>query len=463
MRSLGSYVSHVLLQFSASRDILQHDLEQCYVQQTCRRLQETINITVPPSLANELTATLLRCIEQCYSQLLLNNYNDVFQKAVPEVVNAVFHPSVTELEYFGSDSHPGLSDVSKLRIPTLLSYVALNKFNAVKVLRLGSSLLSTDTLKSILSALEDLQEFSYKWCCDEILEYLSVNCRRLKILDISQSMEVTDLSVDYILKFSCLEMLNVDCEGVSETGITKLLEGFARSNVSYIPKCPVSPALLLNSFGCNKVIQSHIEILVENFPNLRSLSLSKTKCCSLTALKGLKYLTKLTLKYFSLTDAKDVIQEMKGRFLYLELGHIDITDLIFVAENCHSLQCLHLRFCPYSCLGIPTGLSLVEYSKRYAVPELKHVHCLLLDVDDPYFMEYIVSRCTSVKELHVTNGGSLSLFWSLLQREHLKSLDLFLWKRKPLETVLVQINERRGIIIEADGVTGKMSVHSVNI
>lgn len=154
LRAFGKYVSDLLDLLSSIGSEVH---EKHFVQDVCRRLQEMIT-TVPPSLANEITARLLKCVEQSYREAIWEDCSNTFEKLAPHFLSAIFHPSVTRLEYFEENSHPEITDVYKLRIPDIIHHI-LDKINSVKILKLGSTLLSTTKLLDVIFALDGLEEF----------------------------------------------------------------------------------------------------------------------------------------------------------------------------------------------------------------------------------------------------------------------------------------------------------------
>ncbi|XP_069683887.1 uncharacterized protein [Periplaneta americana] len=453
--SLGRYVSDLVQRVKFPKCAETETFRLNYVQQICSYLGEMIHGTLPPSFANEVTIRMMRHVLLSYRDLIeYPCFRSYCEEIAPMVMTAILHPSVMKLECFENNPHPTVIDRYKVWYSDLI-VDSLSELKNLRVLRLGSSNNFTERRLNRRDFSEKLEEFSYRFCEDEELDALSKTSTKLKRLDLTDSY-LTDVSIDYILRFKHLEELVINCVLITQDGITKLLTGLAKTDETV---ASTNPPELLKSFGCNNPSVSNLNVLADKFPNITSLSLRNVQC-SLTALKSLKRLTKLSLRTVIFCFIEELLREIGSQIMCLNLRDVHDTDLRVIGENCSALKCLHLSFIKF--LGLQ-DYKFVEYSEKFPLPEFRALTCLELKLFDDNFSQYIMSRCGNVKKLFLSDGGSQTLINILLQRKQLMSLEQLFFTESQNVDIVVQFTDNAAIFTEVDYFSDKISLHSTPV
>ncbi|XP_069683892.1 uncharacterized protein [Periplaneta americana] len=439
--ALGTYVSDLLVQLVTFPQYTERqNAKQLYVQHTCARLHDFLWSALPVSSANETTVKLLRCLHHTYSAISVTPYKSSCEEIAPELLAAILHPAVMRLECTDLTSHPTVIDYYKIDCCDLI-YKSLPKLKRLKTLNLGwSNKFGMQDLK--IDNAQNLEQFSYRHCNISHIKSLSKSCRSLKSLVITASGWITDEIVSSLLKFQQLENLVLENECVTQTYLTKILCGLSQSQEGS------NRSLLLKSFGCRNPTDVHIDLLVERFRNVSSISLSNVQDCSLTPLKGLKHLKKFTLKYSRFFVVDNLLRAIGQQIECLDFTDIYAIDLGAVGESCPFLLCFHLRcFEKPAALPLPDKCSFTEYSDRYSLPEFSSERNLELALNDDCLTEYIMSRFTYVRKLYLSSRGSEAFLQTVLKRKHLKYLEQFFWG----DHTIVTFTEQRAVIRKFEG------------
>ncbi|XP_069678206.1 uncharacterized protein [Periplaneta americana] len=389
-----------------------------HIQETCSYLENLISNTVPPSLADDVTARLLAFLNVTFKQMMRSDHSECIRAVTSSLVSAIIHPLITKLEYTDCKKHPTLADFYYNTHQFDIIFLASPKMKNLKVLRIGVTSRMRLMYEKFIS--ENLEEVSIHSCHDEDVSVLSNICKGLKSLDISRSWQLTDSCVASILKFRYLEELIMEDVSMSAEGLRKILEGIADSTET-------SRAMNLRSLSCDRLTNSDITLISEKFKNLTSFSLSRIVNNNLTPLKELKNLTKLVLKNGPFHLMIDLLQVIGKQLRCLQLERISEVNIRFVVEKCPLVHCLDLDVD----LGLSVNSSVAEYSISNPFPNYLSVQCLHLstpNLKESDVLEYIVSRCNRVKNLLLSCFISLSLFQKILMRKELEHLEEFLWR-----------------------------------
>ncbi|XP_069685892.1 uncharacterized protein [Periplaneta americana] len=430
--AVSEYVSDLLvLLVTFPQHAERQNFKTYCVQPICKRLEKAIESTVPPSLAADMTINLLKYMDDIYYDLLHGKFKEGYrnvallmrgkkkwnaktcckltfssskqrhadyrswcQQIAEEVLCAIFHSLETRLD---------TTSLESCNLPIICDGI-FSKLRNLKVIRLGYELVNEESLLNGVRELEALEEFSYSSSWDILMEVLSGSCKGLKVLDIHDSVRVTDASVQFIVTFLHLEELNISDTCISR-GIKGILIGFAGPDV---PGGNKYRTLLTKLSACFEIYDpTHIRLLSENFIHLTYLSLSLSIDCSLIPLKTLKSLTSLALcerPFFidiTVSDAEEMLQEIGAQLTSLHLEGISGINLMFVYENCPYLRFLDLHFVHCSSLGFPDDLGLADCEERYPLPYLESVQSLDVFLVNCFVAEYIVSRCVNAKTIHI--------------------------------------------------------------
>jgi hypothetical protein len=454
VEAFGKCVSQLLVQLV--RYQLYTDttsMKQNYVQEACGQLQEMILRTVPPLLANDVTIKLLRHLDRSYHKLCKTERDSCVEEVASEILSAIIHPDVMRLECSEINSHPTLTDHYKPRASKFI-YLALPRLKDLKVLKLGWALNNSKCKYSLTYIPEKLERFSSWDCSDKDVELLSISCKQLVSLDLTNSFRVSNVSLPFLTKFQYLKELNVSGTRISENGLTELLTALTKTEVPG-NDYPVCLSLLLKSFGCDNPLKDHIDLLVNNFQNLTSLSLRNVQTFSVTRLNRLTHLRNFTITYMPLNLAGEILQVIGFQLKYLDITVRTVSDLKSICDYCPLLHCLHISF--HRGLCHQSESTIMTYFERVPLPVFHSVQCLQLVFYKPGVVEYILSRFVNCERLYIVHDGCEALFQNILHRKQLKNLQQFYWGNHTVvefsgeQAIITRFNEER------------ISVHSAQI
>jgi hypothetical protein len=420
--ALVNYVSQLLLQLVTFPQYTAADnLKQPYVDQTCRCLQ--VYWKLPSSLVNEVTAKLLHCINKTYGDIYYSAYRHWGDEVLPTVLSAVLHPALTRLECIEDLSHTVECQEFMWDRLFLTIHGVVYKFPNLKVLKYGYIRRTKDWVISDINVSANLEHLWFlELCNDQFLENVAAKCSRLKSIDVSNSSNVTDESIQYLLKFEHLEGLNVSCTGISERGLARLLVGLSQTKV-----CDSGCTNMLKSFGSNNMTSFEMEILACDFQNLTSVNLCPKDELSFSPLKKLKHLSRLTLSWTEFYQTEDLLFTVGPQLVFLELHHVYNVKMSVIGEMCPSVRCLHIS--SGSFLETEEEIDfLMESRCRSCSSVFSSVVCLHLDFPRAC-TEYLVSECKRLKKLYVRIGSrsARQLLEFLFQRNQLTQLEKYHW------------------------------------
>ncbi|XP_069683882.1 uncharacterized protein [Periplaneta americana] len=469
LKTYGSYISELLVLLATSDEAI---ALSC-AEKIGGPLHESIKKAVPPLFANDVTEELLKCVDLTYRTYRDTPYRKTFDQVTPVIVAAILHPSVTRIHLFKDKYHFEFTDDFYKYVPHMI-VDALHSLN--DLIQLRFPLRSIRYEKSLWVDMvfpENLQEFSSGVCNDTILLTLSKSCKRLKVLDIRQSL-VTCNCVPFIIRFRYLEELDISDTYLHEDSVKSILEGFIRNDTKQYLKSlvccglfsvsevssggdyPFRPALRLKSFGCGSYKFSGFEsfdfsclsLLSDHFPNLTSLNLFNFNNESCNMLKLLKNLTKLTLKLGFEYHPTDFVLNCP-ELVYLDLRQIRVHELKILLENCGSLRCLHVTIFEYKYSPHVQDQELFE---EWSLPVNKTVQCLCLRYNGrPTFTEHIISKFVNVKYLCITDSQgecmSVPLFQNLFLRNILYHLERFviIWDLCDFKSIEIKFLNKRSL------------------
>ena len=380
-------------------------------------LEEMIAMQVPPNMADHVTEKLLISILGSFDELVLassmsqNGYGMYMQrcesagKAALCAARATIHPSTTCFQY--NCDYEGLPSSSYIRkfIKAYLKHLLL-KLKNLRVLKLRAVEFDGHLLENCEVSFQNLQEFAYNFCSDDILQALASMCSKLKVLDIRESSGVTNISVEYILKFRELRSLKITNTSITSQGVTGIMKGLPQESWNF--PTDVSMKLDLSEFK-STFTANQISLVPESFKNLVSLELFLTVECNLTPLASLSRLRNLALcRYgfpnipdFHFTYAEDLLRHIGHRLEKLKIVDLKGTDLCYIAVTCPILHTLVLQFSDSRRLGFREGMSVRKYAERFPVPELPSVKCLDMKLRNCEVTEYLLSRMQCVQQLRL--------------------------------------------------------------
>lgn len=390
-----------------------------HAQERCRRLKDILHCTMPALIANKITVKLLRCVDSLYENIRGCIGESWCQDIIYELLSAIIHPGVTRLE-LGAEPMHSFDYRYELNFIVFFLFNKLCTLNNLKVVRLGNQYCRGVWADDVHVA-ENLEEFTCVFkCSDALLEAVAKKCKRLKRLHVSWSPNITDASVEAILKLKHLEELSVMGK-ISQNGLTELLNGLSK-NEGYGNEVTQTRSSKLLSFGCYNISSSHLSLLVQHFPNLIEVKFLCSNECDFTPLKGLKHLRGLWLSNIRFTEVKELLSAIGGQLVYLHLIYAEALDVKFIGEHCHSLSCLHLI--AYD----ETNPSLEDYLHP-RLPGFESVECLHLNFPGASWPKFFLHQCINVRKLvvYLRNNSNCELLERVLQQATLNNLEEIYW------------------------------------
>jgi hypothetical protein len=416
-----------------------------YVVEACNQFRDLYVRIVPLCLAHEMTVKLLRHLEFTYRRLRIIESTPI-EGIASEILCAIIHPHVLELEFRQYTSHPTPIDLYKTGASRFV-FMTIPKLKQLRTLKLGWS--GNIPKLKLSSTGGDLEKFSYLECDDDDMFHLAYYCTQLKSLDLTLAANVTDNSLSCLTMFKHLTELNVSGTKITQEGMTRLLTAFVWTPVAGNGSAPRKLSEQLTGFGCDEPLTSHIDLLAREFWRLRSLTFNTVGTgIEMTRLGELKFLKHFAIGSFGVS--KEFLQFIGRRLECLDIALYSLTELTWIHNCCPSLECLHLYF------RIPEEPqpALMTYFQRFPLPEFQSVKYLQLILFNQDITDYVVSRFVNVRKLYISHDGRESLFEDIVQRKRLKGLEQFFWG----DNTLVEFSGDKAIITRVDGES--ISVHS---
>ncbi|XP_069671547.1 uncharacterized protein [Periplaneta americana] len=418
LEAIGEFVTDVCLQLLKLPQSKGDD--KTSAMQMCRNLQEMLHSTIPYSLANESTAKLLKCIDSLSSDIEQWSAEPWNEPILQELISAIIHPAVTSIE-LSSDSQHIFPFGFKWNFLIPLVYSRLHTLNDLRALRLGRPQCEGWVVDNV-NISEHLEEFTFiHMCNDKVLVDLAKLCKSLKCLNVSESRNITDRSIETILKIERLEELNVIGTCISEVGLTRLLNGLAKKQENFDVKSKCRT--VLKSFGCSYITYSQSKLLASKFPSLVEVRLSHCGVCDLNQLKILKNLRKLSLRSVKFSQIQELLYEIGSQLVHLDLRHVQSLDVRFIGEMCVALKNFHL----FSYGVLQPSL---EHYDMELLPGFQSVSCLEFDCDwNRQWTDYILTQCTNVRKVDVTahRKDTYLLLKHVLISNPMKKLEKLCW------------------------------------
>ncbi|XP_023327933.1 uncharacterized protein LOC111701049 [Eurytemora carolleeae] len=244
----------------------------------------------------------------------------------------------------------------------------LESFKGLKILGLQAGNSLTPYICRGIVNMQSLVSFSLKYnFTDEMLSALLACKSTLKVLDIENSRQITDLSVPSILEFSGLEELSISRTGISEEGQAHILINL--HNIVRLPRgdylCEAldwiawelkprpQPIFKIRNFWSSEVYYFHsldqIQLVLEMCPYIQDMlfMFQDRYTCPLSVLGSFNCLTDLELwggDFYS-DDMENVLQQIGSNLTKLDLHHFESLDsqaIALISFYCTSLQ--HLGF-----------------------------------------------------------------------------------------------------------------------
>ncbi|KAJ9599631.1 hypothetical protein L9F63_026520 [Diploptera punctata] len=399
---------------------LVHQKEQHLVKETCKYLQQMFHSSLPETIAYEMKLRILREFEDNYIKLTeLCDSEDDYIEIATDIFIAILDPSVTRIGCVEYTSHPKLLDGFKMRSSDLV-YSAIYKLKNVTALRIADAIYCNkrhelgECLDQKIT--ENLDEFRNGMSSNREIRTLFEQCKKLRILDVGDSQDIYEESINYIVNMECLEELDIHYTSIYTIYTGKLLNRFVntrRSDKEFV-------STHLKKFGCDALSQEQICLIGEKFPNLTCLKVMHVDC-DLIPLKGLKHLKHLQVGVSSYQYLEKLLTCIGKQLVCLDVKNTSDVDLQHVASNCSSLICLHLGNNP-----LFESYFKSRGKKSRVIPTFPHVTRLELEFDDQLGVvtQCILSAFHNVKRLFLSHCSNDKIFDFVLQRKCMKHLEI---------------------------------------
>lgn len=369
------------------------------------------------------------------------------------------------------------------RMPKMLRHVFYRRMDCMHGLRwLNLSSMSggwrtedmEPTVLAGIVAMPQLEYFCLNYdCTDAILLALAEHCPRLHTLDVSSSKWVTNESVHLVGRFAALREVQLYRTSVTMEGYINLLLHQSQLHdigrydeigrvLEYIMQYhPDRAPFGLRKFASRYVTTTHLELLAENCPDVRHVSIfHNVLLCDLMQLVGCDALADLRLMScdFFADRVRDVLHVKGCNLTRLHLEHVDEIDmnaLMYISQFCADLE--ELVF--YNCEMVEsTSMGI----KRPTVPPFMNLKRLTLIAQcDGRHVDFLLAGCLRLEYVRL---GSMvpttdGLMAELMERngfQWLKEMRVVSSDELTVATAyrLVELCGRLEVLTEVDGWRG---------
>jgi ribonucleases P/MRP protein subunit RPP40 len=247
-------------------------------------------------------------------------------------------------------------------------------------------------------------------CTDNVLKTLVKTCPRLMSLDITNSKNINNASVDILVDLKNLRSIQLYRTSVSMEGFINILLHLPDlrdiGRYDELGRCfeyiddyyPTYGNFRLESFVSVQATTKQIQILCEKCPNIEAISLfHNVLLLDLMAVIGLNRLAKLKLLScdFFADQIRDVLEVKGCNLTMLSLEHveqIDMNALVYISQFCPDLKTLVLTNC---------NLILSTSIRRWKLPPFMNLQNLtLIGECSPQHLEFILCNAHKLKFIH---------------------------------------------------------------
>lgn len=293
-------------------------------------------------------------------------------------------------------------------------------------------------------------------CTDKVLKTLVANCPRLMSLDITNSKNIGNSSVDILVDLKNLRAIQLYRTSVSLEGYINLLLHLPElrdiGRYDELGRCleyiddyyPTYGNFRLENFVSFQATTKQIQILSEKCPNVSSISLfHNVLLLDLMALIGLNRLSNLKLLScdFFADRIRDILEVKGCNLTSLNLEHVDEIDmnaLIYISQFCLDLKTLVLCNCNL--------IQSTSISRRLKLPPFMNLENLTLIGECSFKqLEFLLCNAHRLKFVHL---GSQII-----------TNDVF-FEKVFLRNELRHLEEMR--ILHSDYLTVKTAYHFIN-
>ncbi|XP_046629581.1 uncharacterized protein LOC124310060 isoform X1 [Neodiprion virginianus] len=246
-------------------------------------------------------------------------------------------------------------------------------------------------------------------CTLKHLRIIGQRCLRLRNLDVSNSKKVTDAGLTALRKCSGLACVDISgCKAVTRKGIKEFLSnhtGLKQIHLEWVETDSTDPNEFvhpnierLGIASTRPLLDQHLRIIAERFPNLTSLKLNNCRCTGdLSLLIPLEQLTEFEFGRccaFDFDSLSRLLATIGGRITSLKIlwyrEGLTQNDLNFIFSKCVNIEHFGFSYKPFRAserLDIPT------------LPKLKTLECYLLQIYKRRKVEIILNPMPELKQI----------------------------------------------------------------
>jgi hypothetical protein len=274
----------------------------------------------------------------------ITRHQDELHNAVcTEMLLSVLLPSTTRHNTIIQSSFQQILVIRTFNLTRNLTHLAFTAEGEID----NSALLASN-----IHHLIHLLSFEYKYhCTDKVIEQLSLHCSKLKKLDVSYSLAVSNESINHLVELQDLNSLKVMDTSMSSESYGLLMSALTKiTNIHWLfPVCGV----LYNTVG--EMFQSityvwgpitNCNILTQKCPYVRVLILLNVYE-DLSSLTTLNMLTDISIHTgaYNLCNMRVVLEGVGHRLEDLEFQTVDEVCIADIITLCSCLKVLILEYC----------------------------------------------------------------------------------------------------------------------
>jgi hypothetical protein len=235
-------------------------------------------------------------------------------------------------------------------------------------------------LASAIRHLKHLQIFKYRtYCSDEVILELRLHCPRLKEVDVSHSVNVTNASAVNLIHFTELKLLNLEGTQIDDENYGVIISKLP--NISNVSFCENENSVL---FHTRVKILDTITHIRGSFHDIDTVSRMCPNTTNITLTSKLKDLSRLTafntLRALEISHIRSDGSELKA--ILRDIGH-RLKDLTFFECSGVNLQDI-VTICPSLVKLSLTKCSFLPFNSTFS-PQLPHFRNLInLEIEDHY-------------------------------------------------------------------------------
>ncbi|CAH0404775.1 unnamed protein product [Chilo suppressalis] len=419
LHKMGDWVSQQTeLQMKAFNEVAQKDSNAAHLalEKTVENLRLFMEYNVPWMLHDLLLTETIRALTELLEKIKKSfGFRRAMEKIVSRMNVVVKMTEIMLTKY--------VTYVSVGETPKMLRTVFFSKLNLLKglvYLNLGSlsgGWKTADLEGSIISSLKELHSLkclvlNYD-CTDNILKCIVQNCKLIESLDISDSITITNASIDIIIQLKLLKSIQLYRTSVSLEGFTKLLlnckllEDIGRcDNIGKVLEYVTIIAPERNQFNLKVYVSryassNHLQLAVQMCPFIRSMTVFHNTLQSdlmmLIDLQDLRELKLLSCDFYA-DNVKQVLQVKGCNISALHLEHVDQIDLnalMYISQMCPLLE----SFTIYNCTLIQHTSLFTKKLEILPFRNLKRLTCVATCTNEQLL--FILENCLNVEYIHI--------------------------------------------------------------